>query len=321
MTPDESFVETLLEDMDSNKFRFDVLLAIVAGTFWLKVIFSLRLTKTFGPLLKIIQSMLSQIFLFTILWVLQLIFFACIGFMLFSDLEAYSHYYDTLIMLFEAALGEWDMTIYEGLGTLRYFGVVFHMFFLIINLVLLLNLIIAILTSTYEQYAIRGLALYHDEIIESIPYYKSNKLYGSLISMFPPLNVVSSLFLPFFMACKDDNKIEKLNNVLLHIGYAPLLIVFTIAFILLSVILLPLAFICAWLDKWISLLTIQKKWKIRLAEAFFFTIFGVPMMVLNTIVDVLHFWRHLFLFKMERLSIIDIPDIPLNFLRELTLLA
>jgi hypothetical protein len=51
-----------------GQFRMDILLAVIAGGFWLKVLNLLKLTKTFGPLIKIIFSMVKDISTLLILW-------------------------------------------------------------------------------------------------------------------------------------------------------------------------------------------------------------------------------------------------------------
>jgi len=84
-------------------------------------------------------------------------------------------------MLFEAALGQWDLTIYENVSIGKYFGIMFHIVFLMINLVMLLNLIIAILANIYNIYEHKSLAIYYDSIIESIPMFRYSKEYGSLV--------------------------------------------------------------------------------------------------------------------------------------------
>ena len=62
-----------------NKFQFDVLLSVIASTFWLRMIIMLKLTKTFGPMIRIIVVMLKELFIFLVLWLIQLFIFACIG--------------------------------------------------------------------------------------------------------------------------------------------------------------------------------------------------------------------------------------------------
>lgn len=61
-------MDHLLDDISNNVFRFDILLAFVAGMFWIKVFFLLKLTRTFGPMVKIILSMIVDIMKFCIIW-------------------------------------------------------------------------------------------------------------------------------------------------------------------------------------------------------------------------------------------------------------
>lgn len=95
----------IVEDIESSIFRFDILLACVSGLFWLKIIFLMRLTRTFGPMIKIIMSMIYDINTFAILWIVQLFFFACVGVLVFGELPEFDNIFDTLVMLFEASLG------------------------------------------------------------------------------------------------------------------------------------------------------------------------------------------------------------------------
>ena len=90
----------LIEGIEDSSFRFDILLAFVSGMFWLKVFFLLKLTRTFGPMVKIIISMLADIISFCVIWCVQLFFFTCVGILIFGDLQEYENFVDTFIMLF-----------------------------------------------------------------------------------------------------------------------------------------------------------------------------------------------------------------------------
>jgi hypothetical protein len=68
--------------------------------FWLRMILMLKLTKTFGPLIRIIDVMLKKLGIFLIIWVIQLFIFACIGFLIFGQLKEYDNFIDVMIMLF-----------------------------------------------------------------------------------------------------------------------------------------------------------------------------------------------------------------------------
>jgi len=68
-----------IQDIESGAFKFDILLASIIGFFWLKIFFLLRLTRTFGPMIKIIQAIIVDILIFTVIWGIQLLFFTCVG--------------------------------------------------------------------------------------------------------------------------------------------------------------------------------------------------------------------------------------------------
>jgi hypothetical protein len=75
-----------------NVFHFDVLLSVIASTFWLRMIIMLKLTKTFGPLIRIIQVMLKELFIFLVLWIIQLFIFACVGILVFGSIAEYDNF-------------------------------------------------------------------------------------------------------------------------------------------------------------------------------------------------------------------------------------
>ena len=65
-------------------------------------------------------------------------------------MDQFSSLYKAMIFLFGSSLGEFDFSVFDAI-TLDYkeYGHAFYVFFLIVNLVLLLNLLIAILSKTY----------------------------------------------------------------------------------------------------------------------------------------------------------------------------
>jgi len=50
---------------------------------------------------------------FMVLWSIILVFFMCIGMLIFIDLETFQSLKSTLIFLFQAALGSFDVTLFE----------------------------------------------------------------------------------------------------------------------------------------------------------------------------------------------------------------
>ena len=64
---------------------------------------------------------------------------------------------------------------------------------------MLLNLVIAIMSSTYSELSMDKLGMYSSGIIHAIPAYKNDKRYGGLICALPPLNVFAYFLLPFYI--------------------------------------------------------------------------------------------------------------------------
>lgn len=107
-----------------------------------------------------------------------------------------------LIFYFEAALGSWDTKPYclptsfngEPNDFLCQFGVVYTVLFLLINLVLLLNLVIALLSSTFAFYEDKQLGLYYEVIVALFPTMEYDDKYGAVVCAQPPFNL---MILPF----------------------------------------------------------------------------------------------------------------------------
>jgi hypothetical protein len=88
-TPDEIFMYTILIKNIKLTFHFDVLLAIIASTFWLRMFLMLKLTKTFGPLIRMIYAMMQDVGVFLVLWMIQLAIFTCTGMLIFGEIPQY----------------------------------------------------------------------------------------------------------------------------------------------------------------------------------------------------------------------------------------
>lgn len=56
-----------------------------------------------------------------------------------------------LILFFQSALGIWDFTIYDNFSMGPLFGKTFHLIFILLNMVMLVNLVIAVLSETFYR--------------------------------------------------------------------------------------------------------------------------------------------------------------------------
>jgi len=67
-------------------------------------------------------------------------------------------------------MGEWQsLAPYENLSLGKEVSQVFHLIVIILNLILLLNTVLAILSETYVRYSQMSLGLYYDGVIAATP--------------------------------------------------------------------------------------------------------------------------------------------------------
>ena len=107
-----------------------------------------------------------------------------------------------LVFYFESALGSWSTKPYceptsfsnEPDEWLCKFGISFMVLFLLINLVLFLNLVIALLSSTYAYYEDKQLGLYYEVIVALFPTMEFDEKFGAVVCAQPPFNL---MILPF----------------------------------------------------------------------------------------------------------------------------
>ena len=78
-------------------------------------------------------------------------------------------------------------------------GKYFELFVTVSNMLVLVNLVIGIMSDTYAHYVQYRKSLFSKNIIEAIPSYKNDKQYGSIISAFPPFNLIALIFLPILL--------------------------------------------------------------------------------------------------------------------------
>ena len=166
------YVDALLVNIASGKFHFDFMLAGFCFFYWIRFILMLKLSYTFGPMIQIFIKMSQDMGIFFALFFLQIIAFSAVGMLTFGEVPEYSNLSSAIIMIFQTAMGSWDLTIYDELADdRRFFGIVFHFILICVNLLLLLNLMIALMSDTYVDLSEFKKSLYFSNLIKAIPHY------------------------------------------------------------------------------------------------------------------------------------------------------
>lgn len=148
-----------------------------------------------------LEMMIIDLVQFVILWVIILLTFTCVGQLLFNQLPKFNSFVDVFFMYFDSSLGSWDPSVYNGrdifgdpMNMQTNIGMVFLAIFLLINLVLLLNFVIALLSGTFSNYEDKQLGLYYEVIVAMFPVMEYDNRYGSIVCAQTPFNL---MILPF----------------------------------------------------------------------------------------------------------------------------
>jgi hypothetical protein len=101
-------------------------------------------------------------------------------------------------------MGEFDLHQYDEYeGFQGYFGLALHVLVLFVNMVLIINLLIAFMSDTYARLAQVRVGLYWSSVIKEMSKYEFDKTYGVLV-MFPfVFSFVGFMILPCFAIIKN----------------------------------------------------------------------------------------------------------------------
>jgi hypothetical protein len=144
------------------------------------------------------------------------------------------------------------MEIYEGtdyygnsLDTIKRSGIYFQLLFLLINLILMLNFVIAILSSTYSKFQPIMIGLYYNVLCEQFPYKSWDDRYGAMICAYAPFNLILLTISPYLLLKSelgDHEKLIKANEDICLVLYLPVLLFSGTMFFLGTVVSTPVAY-------------------------------------------------------------------------------
>ena len=87
------------------------------------------------------------------IWVLTIITLASIGMLIFSEIKAFDNLEDASLVIFNTALGSFNFGMFDELEEQRKdIGYLYYIIVLCSNLLILVNLLIAIMSDTYAKF-------------------------------------------------------------------------------------------------------------------------------------------------------------------------
>ena len=110
-------------------------------------------------------------------------------------------------------------------------------------MVLFLNFVIAILSSTFAFYEDKRHGLYNEVLIGCFPYMEYDEMYGATVCSNPPFNLMVIPFQWITIFPLKEAFLKKYNQFLCHILYAPVGLVVTITFTCINIVMLPIVYL------------------------------------------------------------------------------
>ena len=207
-------MRNIIYDIENDIFHMDYFLAVITSLFWLRCLLLLKLSETFGPLLEMIFAMFLVFSQFIVLYILELLTLSCIAALVIQENPNFSNIFKAFITYLSASLGHFDLEQYDDYpGFKGMFGLLLHVIVLFINMILIINLMIAIMSDTYARLAEARVGLYWSSVIKEMPKYAFHREYGVLV-MFPFCFSFIGLFMaPFLVTVKSKKRLQNLNQV------------------------------------------------------------------------------------------------------------
>lgn len=180
---------------------------------------------------------------FLIIYIVLITMFALVGNLNFIfKCTDFSTPFNSLITIIDGSMGNYDFGIFDGIDEsgLRNTGKAYLMLSVIIFTILILNLIIAILSNTYNIFDPKSNGLYLSKILSTRDELQHDENYSAFITALSPLNIIMLPFVPIFALFKPN---PRLNTIVMKSQYLLLMLILFIAFNVISLILLPFAFL------------------------------------------------------------------------------
>lgn len=196
-----------------------------------------------------------------------------------------------MMTYFESSIGSFDLDQYASeVAWKRYFGTFMHIAVLLFNLVLMLNLLIAIMSDTYAALSAQRIGLYQSSLIREMPKFSYDSRYGVLSMTWYPFSWLALLVMPFLLIAKDKKTLKAINTVYINVIYLPVSLLALSIFMVVNLVLIPFAYLKTALHK--LLLLVRLKSTVYCQELVVWVLAGVPILLVAQVADAFRFMVH-----------------------------
>ena len=192
-----------------------------------------------------IYKMLVLVGTFLVIYLLGLVTFSCVATLTLTEKQEFENLFEALRTNLGVSLGDFDLEKYDELeGWKKYYGLILEICVIFTNMILMINLLIAMMSDMYVSLSEVKLGLFWAQVILELPRYEYHPNYG-LLSMSPFIySWFSFLCIPALIIMKDNERVlRKINNVFFLFVYFPISLVLLAIFMSVNMALIPYAYV------------------------------------------------------------------------------
>ena len=208
---------------------------------WTMLISILLNFEEIGPLISLLYMMIQLLLKYLLIYAVSIICFSAIFTSIFFESSSYySSFSRSIIELFGSFVNTFNT---GGFYNYKYFGQILVMLYVTISAIMLINLLIALLTSAYDKLILEVQSSYISILISNYKKFKWNKEYGFLIFVCTPFNFFNAIFGTFLCCINNPLKRESFSNTICKIYFLFYFGVMLLFDFIYSLVLIPLCYI------------------------------------------------------------------------------
>ena len=147
-----------------GNFKFIIFMGLIITCFFIRLVFMVKNTSIAGPTIRIMHEMFAQLARFVLVWISVIIYFATISQLLWGKDPHFRTFNTSFTHMLYTAFSGYDPGWFSALEMSKQVWAVYYMqLFLVINVLLLMNYVVAIMTDRYAALQEARLGLLHDD--------------------------------------------------------------------------------------------------------------------------------------------------------------
>ncbi len=264
----------------------------------LRALNTLRPHTSIGPFIKTVRSMISSTFNFAIFYIGEVFFFSLIMYVLVNTgngntSDTFSDLYRSFLVMFSSSLGmgSFDYVYGDTVAELVY------ALFLIINMIVVINMIIAMLTKIYDNQSEISSSLYMLEIVGLRNLYEYDENYSALVSSFFPFNYIfcTTTSIAFVIFRGNPAVTKRINAFVLRAEYIATFPFILFAYLACEAVMFLPAYLKIAVQKFMLVCPKRDRFRAGLIlKAFGFLLLGGLILLWYLATDVYYFTLHCF---------------------------